>query len=165
MSQSSLSIASTDLGDFHPDDLLKVQASDISTFVDDGVVFEGKIKVTSGRALLITGTVIGAIESNGAVLINGGEVKGSIKAASLQVAGKITRLSDKDQLDIDGAMVLAPNADVDCDAVHGGIKAEFGARFSGNFQPRQQVVTELLRPETSASVSFLSEAARGAVNN
>lgn len=54
------------------DDLLKINPAEITTMVDDGVEIEGAIRVRSGRAIMITGSIKGSIDSNGPVIINKG---------------------------------------------------------------------------------------------
>lgn len=121
------------------DELLEVDAGSISTLIDFGVEIAGSIRVANGKTLLVSGTVRGEIHSDGAVVVNkGGCVHGSVKAQSLQVAGLVERVKDDDCINVAGAMVLAPTAVVNCDAVTGGLKAAYGAVMSGRFKSHEK---------------------------
>jgi cytoskeletal protein CcmA (bactofilin family) len=119
------------------DELLEVDSSTITTIIDAGVHFEGKLTVAAGKTVLISGKFTGQIESEGAVIINGGaEVIGGIKARSVQVAGTVRRGKETDLLDVEGVLVLAKGAKVQCDAVYDGLKADYGVHISGSIRPR-----------------------------
>lgn len=119
------------------DQLLSVAPEDITTLVDLGCEFRGDLIINTGRALLVSGKVVGTIVSTGSVLINAGaEVHGSIRCRSLQVAGKIVRRNNEDILDIEEAIVLSKSARVSCDARAAGLKTEYGCGFNGRFEPR-----------------------------
>lgn len=130
------------------DELLAVSADDITTIVDKGVEFHGELKITNGKTILISGTVVGKITSNGTVVINqDAEVRGSIQAKALQVGGRVVRDKEGDCLDIEEAIVVAKTATLDCDTTAKGIKTEFGADISGRFQPRAKSAAPAQRPQ------------------
>lgn len=121
------------------DELLEVDANSITTMIDEGVEIHGKVCVANGRAILISGKVVGSVESNGVVIVNvGGNVEGSIKAKSLQVGGQIERISENDLIHVSGIMILAATAVVNCDAQTGGVKTAYGAIMDGRFRPHPQ---------------------------
>jgi cytoskeletal protein CcmA (bactofilin family) len=138
MQTAHVGIRSGDHGSPQLDELLEVEPSSITTMIDAGVHFEGKITVNTGKTVLISGKVTGQIDSNGAVIINrGGEVNGTLKAKSVQVAGVIRRQTESDRVDIEGTLVLAKGAKVVCDAIYGDLKADHGVQISGHMQPRE----------------------------
>lgn len=118
--------------------LLQVNAGDVTTLVDAGVEIEGVIRNKSAKALLISGKVIGAIESQGPVIINvGAEVVGSVKAKAMQLGGRVTRRGPEDCLSIDGPLVVAKSAHMGCDAECAGVQLEYGATIDGSIRPKQ----------------------------
>lgn len=117
--------------------LLQVDQNDVTTLVDAGVEIEGVIRNKSTKALLISGRVIGSIESQGPVIINvGAEVVGSVKAKSMQLAGRVTRRNADDCLNIDGPLVVAKSAHMGCDAECAGVQLEYGATIDGSIRPK-----------------------------
>lgn len=125
------------------DELLAINESEILTLIDEGVEITGKIYINNGTAILITGTVVGEIISNGLVIVNlGGVVRGSIAAKGLQVAGTVERLDDDNLINIDGTMVLSDTAVINCNAVTRGIKTAHGAVMRGHFSPQDALVNE-----------------------
>ena len=140
------------------DELLAVDEGRITTLIDAGVEITGTVCVTNGRALLVSGTVIGNVRSDGPVIVNrGGVVRGSIAAASLQIAGCVERLTDQDLIDVSGAMVLAATGVVKCDAVSAGVKTAYGAVMHGSFRPRQdQASSDVPEGRTASSTERLS---------
>lgn len=125
------------------DELLEVDPSSITTIIDEGVHFEGKLSIKGSKTVLISGAFTGQIESEGAVIINGGaEVVGGIKARSVQVAGTVRRGKQGDVLDVQGVLVLAKGARVQCDAVYGDLKAEYGVHIAGGIRPREMAAEE-----------------------
>jgi cytoskeletal protein CcmA (bactofilin family) len=121
------------------DDLLAVNESSITSLIDEGVACHGKLVITNGKTLLVSGSVFGGIDSNGSVIINqGGLVHGAISAKSLQVAGTIERISDADLIHVEGAMILSDTAVVNCDAKTGGAKIAYGACMYGRFSSHEK---------------------------
>jgi cytoskeletal protein CcmA (bactofilin family) len=119
------------------DQLLEVDQNSITTIVDAGVLFEGKLTVTGNKTVLISGTLRGKIESDGAVIVNGGaEIVGSIKARSVQIAGVVKRNQKDDLIDVAEVLVLAKGAKMQCDAIYGDLKAEHGVVIAGSIRPR-----------------------------
>ena len=123
------------------DELLAIDESEILTLIDEGVEITGKVFVKNGSAILISGTVIGEVISNGLVIVNlGGVVRGSITAKGLQVAGLIDGPDESDLINIDGTMVLSDTAVINCNAVTRGIKTAHGAVMRGQFSPHEALV-------------------------
>lgn len=121
------------------DKLIGVAQSEVTSLVDEGVEIEGTIRIKNAQAILITGTVIGNIESNGAVVINTtGEVRGSINAKALQIAGRVVREKDTDMINVDGPLVLQETAYLGCDAESVGVQMAYGASIDGSIRPRKQ---------------------------
>jgi cytoskeletal protein CcmA (bactofilin family) len=120
------------------DKLMGIESKDVTSLVDDGVEIEGVIRIKNGQAILITGTVVGSIDSNGPVIINTtGEVRGSIKASALQVGGKVLRSDESDLLVIDGPLVLSETSHLGCDAESTGVQMAYGASIDGSIRPRK----------------------------
>jgi len=120
--------------------LLGINAADVTTLVDVGIEIEGVVRNHSERAILISGRVIGSIESAGPVIINqGAEVVGSITALSMQLGGKVSRRNKDDCLNIKGALVVAKTAHMGCDAECDGVQLEYGATIDGSIRPRPAV--------------------------
>ena len=121
------------------DKLIGVAQSEVTSLVDEGVEIEGTIRIKNAQAILITGTVIGNIESNGAVVINTtGEVRGSINAKALQIAGRVVRDKDTDMINVDGPLVLQETAYLGCDAESVGVQMAYGASIDGSIRPRKE---------------------------
>lgn len=126
------------VNNLHIDELLAVDESSITTLIDAGVSIIGKIIVTNGRTLLISGTVEGGIESDGSVLVNfGGTVRGSLNVKSLQVAGLIERAKEDDLVQVFGPLILAETAVINCDVTSEGLKTSYGAVMNGSFRPNK----------------------------
>ncbi|MEJ8837698.1 bactofilin family protein [Ramlibacter sp. AN1133] len=135
MNQSQ--IAAPSGTDLNLDTLLEVGSDSITTIVDSGVLFEGKLTVRDNKSVLISGAFKGTIESDGAVIVNAGaEIVGSIRARSVQVAGTVKRGAKDDVLDVAEVLVLAKGAKVFCDARYGNLKAEHGVVIAGSISPR-----------------------------
>lgn len=135
----------------HPEihSLLQVDAADVTTLVDAGVEIEGTIRNKSSKALLISGKVVGVIESQGPVIVNvGAEVVGSVKAKSMQLGGRVTRRGPEDRLSIDGPLVVAKTAFMGCDAECTGVQLEYGATIDGSIRPKpaREAVTSIQTP-------------------
>lgn len=142
----------------HIDELLAVDESSITTLIDVGVTVTGKISVTNGTSLLISGCVDGEVESNGAILVNlGGIIRGSVKAKSLQVAGLIERIKDDDLIQVFGPMILAETAVVNCDVVSEGLKSSYGAVMNGSFRPHASRVAKAVPANDEAGASGANE--------
>lgn len=136
------------------DKLIGLSQSDVTSLVDDGVEVEGTIRIKNGQAILITGTVIGNIESNGSVVINAsGKVRGSITAKALQIAGSVVREKDSDMVQVDGPMVLQPTAYLGCDAESVGVQMAYGASIDGTIRPRKQDGVAVPVPVPAAAVA------------
>lgn len=146
----------------HPvtlDPLLDVDAKSITTTIDSDVTFTGSLEVKGGKTLQISGTVIGSINSDGAVVIvSGGCVKGTIVARAIQVAGLIERHVDGDIVSADGPLVLTSTAVVNCDAESAGIQTAYGAVMNGTFSPRvaseRAVFVKVALPEPVQEVAY-----------
>lgn len=133
----------TDNRALHIDELLSVDQASITTLIDVGVNIVGKVTVSNGRSLLISGCVEGEVESDGAILVNlGGVIRGSIKAKSLQVAGLVERTNDNDLIQVFGPLILAETAVVNCDVVSEGLKTSYGAVMNGSFRPHSTRVAK-----------------------
>lgn len=125
------------------DELLAIDESEILTCIDEGVEITGKVCVKNGSAILISGTVIGEVISNGLVIVNlGGIVRGSITAKGLQVAGLVEGPGEGDLINIDGTMVLSDTAVINCNAVTRGIKTAHGAVMRGQFSPHEALAPD-----------------------
>lgn len=144
----------------HPpalDELLEVDPNSVTTVIDTDVLFEGRLQVKGNKTVLISGAVRGHIESEGAVIVNGGaEIVGSIKARSVQVAGTVRRDKQGDVIDVEGVLVLAKGAKVLCDARYGDLKAEHGVVIAGSISPRNLDVEDADIGGTSTVVSLPS---------
>jgi|GEM_PF-6631453 len=123
------------------DSLINVKLEDVTTMLDFGVEIEGVIRIRTDHAILISGHVIGSIESKGAVVIDeNAEVHGSITAKSLQISGKVLRRSADDKLIVHGPVILAKTGHMGCDVECQGIQINFGASIDGKIQPGEPLV-------------------------
>lgn len=150
---SSAPLGSSAAADVSMDELLEISNSTITTVIDTDVMFEGRLTIKGNKTVLISGAVKGEIVSDGAVIVNkGAEVVGSIKARTAQVAGTVRRAKQGDTLDIEGALVLAQGARVQCDAVYGDLKAERGVVIAGSLRPHSMDGLEEFGAGNSATV-------------
>lgn len=141
-----MSFNSTNLPAIH--DLLQINTAEITTLVDAGIEIEGVLRNTSERTMLISGKVVGGIDSQGPVIINqGGEVLGFINAKSLQLGGKVLRRNESDVMRITGTLIVAKTAHMGCDVECGGILMEHGATPDGAVRIVKQRAEAARTPE------------------
>lgn len=126
------------------DPLMQIGAEAITSLVDEGVEIEGIVRIKSDRAVLISGKVIGMIDSQGPVIINvNGSVHGSIRAKALQVLGGVHRVSTDDIVKIDGPLVLCKSSHMGCDAEAAGVQMAYGATIDGALRPNKLAAAEV----------------------
>lgn len=143
------------------DTLMNTSLDSITTLVDEGVEIEGTIRINTDRAVMISGRVIGAIESRGPVIINvNGLVHGSIRAQALQVLGEVHRRTAEDLVKIDGPLVLCETSHLGCDAEAAGVQMAYGATIDGALRPNKpaqieavEVIAEATKPVQPSPVA------------
>ncbi|CAM9721738.1 unnamed protein product, partial [Phaeothamnion confervicola] len=100
--------------------------------VERGVELSGKVCGTASEVLIVRGSICGDIQSDGGVIIaEGGQVKGSIHAAYVQISGHVARSDASSTVVSRGVLALGGEAVLDCDAKAASLFVAFGARLNG----------------------------------
>lgn len=125
----------------------QVPAESITTVIDKGVQFEGKISVQTGKCVLIRGEFTGNIESNGMVIVSQGAVcSGSLTASKIRIAGKVVKSASGEPSSVvatDGLLVERSGVVETDELSYGSIELQYGAKISGAMVPLPSAITEV----------------------
>lgn len=113
---------------------------DVSMVIGTEDVIEGKIKTGKGKSIVVRGTVIGAIECQGRVVIlHGAKVLGSIKATALWVEGDVGEHKNPAMIDVCD-LHLGVNSRVTGDCIYDSMGMALPNRgVNGRLIPRAEV--------------------------
>lgn len=130
-----------------------------ATIIDEDVEIHGAMKVKGNKNVVVRGTIIGEIESNGTITVDGcGVIRGAIEAKDLIVSGRI----ETDQaVSITGLLTMLSGGVLIASKIsYGDLSHERGARISGQLESCARVESDF-RVERPAPVPLVTAGGLG----
>lgn len=140
-------------------DLIEIDRSAITTTIGSGIEFSGTIRCKTGKTVLISGSFIGDIESNGAVIIEeDGIVRGTIHANKIHLSGIIEKSNDSNEVTADERIVITKTGKLSSKTLsYGELHMDFGSLISANMRPISVDRQQASAPSASPAYEPVSE--------